>query len=247
MSSSSDSIRAETSGWGTAAGFSERGFAVVEGVAAEVELADLRAEADRLLAESGRGAGARGGLGRSRAFADLATWPPLRGLAEECLGSSCRPVMLTVFDKSEQANWKVPWHQDLTIAVRERVDAEGFGPWSVKDGVTHVQPPTELRSRMVALRLHLDATPVTNGALRVIPGSHRQGRLDDPRIQELVSRISPVTCPVGAGGAMLMSPLLLHASSASVEPRRRRVLHIEYAAVALPVGMAWADAPAADG
>ena len=49
-------------------------------------------------------------------------------LARALLGSSARPVKVTVFDKTPAANWKVPWHQDLTIAVRERRDAEGSAP-----------------------------------------------------------------------------------------------------------------------
>lgn len=217
------------------------GFALVEGVIAASELPALHNEADRLLAGPGRGAGVRNGLGRSRMFRDLATRPALLELASACLGAPCRPVKLTVFDKTARANWKVPWHQDLTIAVRERIDVAGFGPWSIKDGVYHVQPPAEVLSHLVALRLHLDPTPETNGALRVVPGSHRRGRLDDHTIEELIAAEAAVTCPVDAGGVMLMSPLLLHASSTACEPRRRRVLHFEYSAAELPGELIWAD------
>jgi len=47
----------------------------------------------------------------------------------------------------------------VTIAVRERREAEGFGPWSEKEGVPHVQPPAEILEKMVAIRVHLDDTP----------------------------------------------------------------------------------------
>ena len=40
------------------------------------------------------------------------------------------PVRAIYFDKSPEANWLVPWHQDLTLALRSRAEVPGFGPWS---------------------------------------------------------------------------------------------------------------------
>ena len=37
----------------------------------------------------------------------------------------------------------------------------------------------------------------------------------------------------------MIRPLLLHASSAAESPRRRRVVHLEYAADPLPGGLDW--------
>jgi hypothetical protein len=72
------------------------------------------------------------------------------------LGSVAAPVKATLFDKTPDANWLVPWHQDLTISVKERVDIDGFGPWTVKAGVLSVQPPVSILERMLAIRIHLD-------------------------------------------------------------------------------------------
>ena len=92
---------------------------------------------------------------------------------------------------------------------------------------------------MLTVRLHLDDADEFNGALRVLPGSHRLGRLSSERIQELRSRQSDFLCAVSAGDALLMRPLLLHASSRSTSARHRRVLHIEYAAFTLPDELNW--------
>jgi hypothetical protein len=39
----------------------------------------------------------------------------------------------------------------LTIAVRERREVNGFGPWTMKAGVLHVQPPAEVMSGILAI------------------------------------------------------------------------------------------------
>jgi hypothetical protein len=170
---------------------------------------------------------------------ELAESPQLRTLVEPVLGASCFPVRGILFDKVSGANWKVPWHQDLSIAVRERIEVEGFGPWSQKAAVPHVQPPTEVLERILTLRLHLDNCHSTNGPLRVLPASHRDGRLSAQQIAEWRERAAEVSCVLPRGGVLLMRPLLLHASSAAQVPGHRRVLHIEWAAEELPGGLQW--------
>jgi len=142
------------------------------------------------------------------------------------------------FNKTQSANWKVVWHQDLTISVRERRDFDGFGSWTMKDGVLHVQPPADVMSGMLAIRLHLDESGSDNGPLRVIADSHKQGRLSAEQVASL-KKEAAVTCCVPKGGALLMRPLLLHASSRCVIPKPRRVIHLEFAATELPQGLEW--------
>lgn len=160
-------------------------------------------------------------------------------VARQVLGAEARPVRGIFFDKVPSANWKVPWHQDLTIAVRERHDIAGFDPWSQKDGVPHVQPPVQVLAEMLTTRLHLDACPRDNGPLRVLPGSHQSGRLSAGKIVGWREQVEERVCPVERGGLLLMKPLLLHASSASESPSHRRVLHIEWAARELPTPLRW--------
>ena len=168
----------------------------------------------------------------------LANSDSLRSLVEPILSKSARVVRGIYFDKHPDANWKVAWHQDLTIAVRERVDVDGFSAWSVKAGITHVQPPLAVLENMLTLRLHLDDTGEWNGALRVLPGTHRVGRLDANQIQHWKQR-QTITCAVNRGGVVAMRPLLLHSSLPSLNPCHRRVLHFEYAAADLPSGLEW--------
>jgi len=163
----------------------------------------------------------------------------IRALVKTVLGPSTFVVRSIFFDKTPDANWKVAWHQDLTIAVRQKIEVAGFTAWSVKDGVAHVQPPVEVLEQMLALRLHLDDCGPANGPLQVIPGSHKSGRLNARQISEWRDRQPAEICSVSRGGALLMRPLLLHASSPATEPKHRRVLHLEFAAEPLPCGLQW--------
>lgn len=79
------------------------------------------------------------------------------------------------FDKPEHSSWFVAWHQDLTISVDKKIDLDGFGPWTSKQDQFAVQPPLAFLENIFTVRIHLDDTDEHNGALRVIPGSHRKG------------------------------------------------------------------------
>jgi hypothetical protein len=171
----------------------------------------------------------------------LADGDQMRQLVESVLGAEARPVRGILFDKTPETNWKVAWHQDLSIAVKRRIDVAGFGPWSMKAGVQHVQPPVGVLERMLTVRLHLDDCDESNGPLRVLPGSHAAGVLTDESIAHWRTTGTPESCVCPAGGAVLMRPLLLNASSQAHLPRHRRVIHIEYAAGALPGGLEWSE------
>jgi ectoine hydroxylase-related dioxygenase (phytanoyl-CoA dioxygenase family) len=186
----------------------------------------------------GRLGAGRGGVRDLLNLAAVADVPAVRALAEEALGPGAFVVRCTLFDKTPDANWKVPWHQDLTIAVKRREEVPGFGPWSVKAGVVHVQPTADVLEAMVSVRLHLDPCPGENGALRVVPRTHREGKLTEARLAER-RREPAVVCALDGGGALRLRPLLLHASSASTSPAHRRVLHLDFAAQALPGGLQW--------
>lgn len=158
------------------------------------------------------------------------------------MGESFHAVRGLFFDKTPGANWPVLWHQDLSLALQERCDLPGWSNWSIKRGTHHAQPPPGILARMVTLRLHLDDCPAENGALRVLPGSHRLGVLSRDAIQALNMDCTE-TVLAEAGDALFMRPLILHASRAAQIPTHRRVLHLEFAPHdLLPASLAWAEA-----
>jgi ectoine hydroxylase-related dioxygenase (phytanoyl-CoA dioxygenase family) len=178
-------------------------------------------------------------LGEIPALGPLLATPALRGLLGELFPAGCHLTKAIYFDKPAGSNWLVAWHQDLMINVARRTDAPGYGPWTAKAGWVAVQPPAAVLENTVTIRVHLDDCDATNGALKVVPGSHRQGVVP---AETIASQTGMATvCAVPAGGAMLMKPLLLHASSRSTSARPRRVIHLEFSAEELPAGLAWRE------
>lgn len=163
----------------------------------------------------------------------------LKTLIKEVFGGIYFVVKSIYFDKPGKSNWFVAWHQDLTISVKEKTDVEGYGPWTVKQDQYAVQPPLSILEQNFTIRIHLDDTNDQNGALKVVPGSHKKGiyRPETINWQEETA----VSCPVPQGGIMIMKPLLLHASGRTLNEKNRRVLHIEFSQTSLPEPLQWAE------
>lgn len=170
----------------------------------------------------------------------LLTTEPWAGFLAPFFPGPPQLVRTLYFNKTPGANWGVAWHQDKTIAVQQRREIDGFGPWSMKQGVIHVQPPSEILAQILTLRLHLDDTDAENGALQVMPGSHRHGVLSRVELEQFKQERSSETCCLKAGDVLLMRPLLLHASRKSQTERDRRVIHLELTYQELPSGLQWA-------
>ena len=223
------------------------GYAVVPDVLAPetieqlIEALEISASKDGSLRKGAAVYGARNLLRDVPAVRALAVSVAVRSMIQTILGTEAFAVRGLFFDKTPAANWMVDWHQDRAIAVCEQRDVPGFTRWTVKAGVPHVQPPVTVLEQMLTVRLHLDDTDNSNGALRVIPGSHRVGIIHENEINTWTRRDPPATCLVARGGAMVMRPLLLHASSKATRPAHRRVLHLEFASQSLPGGLEWAS------
>lgn len=195
--------------------------------------------------------GIRNVLSRFPLARQVATSDAVRSLLRAVTGEDTEfdPVRGILFDKTAEeggTNWKVPYHQDLSIAVRERpaVSPPGYETWSIKDGVPHVQPPRSVLERLVTVRMHLDSCDVQTGALRVLSRTHRLGRFSPAEIARCRAEIAETVCAVPAGGAFVFHPLLLHASSPVTRAGvRRRVLHLEFAPIdlVLPDGIQWSE------
>jgi hypothetical protein len=215
--------------------FEKDGYFVIPGVIDAVLTRRLSAFVGRL---------ANGGAGSRRLLNEA--WcthlaGALRGDARirSLLPRNAVAVQCTLFDKSPTKNWLVALHQDLSIPVRDRVDAPECSRWSEKEGQLYVQPPVSVLERLVAVRVHIDDCPAKSGALRVVPHSHSEGRVDPSQAEALRQHHGETVVPVAQGGVLVMRPLLLHASSKAASLASRRVLHFVFGPPELPMGLEW--------
>jgi hypothetical protein len=215
--------------------FDRQGFTIVESM---LSLAEIEATIAHLDSISLDRAGTRNLLGFAwcvelvdvlRSHPTIAKLLPPDPVAVQC----------TLFEKTVAKNWLVPLHQDLSIPVRERCEDIHLSGWSHKEGILYVQPPVEVLEKLVAIRIHIDDCNRDNGALRVVPGSHDRGRISSSDIATLKTDNGEELCTVKQGGALVMRPLLLHASSKATNPNRRRVLHFLFSSASLPLGLQW--------
>jgi hypothetical protein len=224
------------------------GYALLPGVFAPGEVVAIRRALGEALAAGEEGPAIRGSEGAVYAARNiLALWPeaagvgrrrPLADVLRAVLGGGHGLVRALYFDKPPGRSWALPWHKDLTIAVRDnRLPSALFGKPTTKAGVPHVEAPWSVLEGMLTARVHLDEITEQNGPLKVLPGSHRAGK-------ELALGGEPRTILSAAGDVLLMRPLLAHSSgnAHATTARHRRVLHLEFAASpALPDGYAWHD------
>lgn len=222
--------------------FEKQGFVILTRVLDDRDFLRLRNELSSLtVADSGgsRPYGVRNLLNRSKHIRKFSQSRKVMNIVNKFLRPGARVVRGIYFDKTSEANWKVPWHQDLTIAVNDRLKVAGFSPWTRKAGVWHVQPDIRVMRNILTLRFHLDNADEANGALKVVPRTHLNGRLAADQIKALRTANERSVCRVKQGDCLVMSPLLLHSSSAGTKPGRRRIIHLEYSDIQLPGGLTW--------
>lgn len=143
------------------------------------------------------------------------------------------------FDKPSTSNWFVPYHQDLTISVENKIEVSGYINWTKKNNQLAVQPPLQILENIFTIRIHLDNTTENNGAVKVISESHKNGII--LRKEHSLNKDNEITCNVEKGGVMLMKPLTLHSSTRTTNNKKRRVLHIEFSNLTLPQGLQWSE------
>ncbi len=163
----------------------------------------------------------------------------LKSIIASLFGEDYFVVKSIYFDKPQDSNWFVSYHQDLTIAVTTKSEIEGYSSWTVKQGQFAVQPPTGILENIYTIRIHLDDTTEENGALKVVPESHNKGIYRPENIDWNTE--TEAVCDVDKGGIMIMKPLLLHSSSRTTNNKRRRVIHIELSNKELPQEIHWAE------
>jgi len=151
-----------------------------------------------------------------------------------------KPVRVVAFNKTQQTNWGVPWHQDRIIAVSEKQDVQGFANWTKKSDIWHCEPPLTVLEKMLFVRIHLDDTDDKNGAMQIAVGSHARGFVASKDADEVAHHYPIETCTAKRGDILVLHMLTLHGSKPSIAASDRRVFRVDFASVPLPPPLEWA-------
>jgi len=150
-----------------------------------------------------------------------------------------KPVRFISFNKTNDINWALPWHQDRVIAVADKIENAKYTNWSRKSGIWHCEPPIDVLKDMSFARIHLDDADETNGCLELALGSHKYGEVVSDHIRAIVEVCPKEVCRAKRGDILLVKALTLHRSGASNSTKSRRVLRIDYASKELPRPLSW--------
>ena len=163
--------------------------------------------------------------------------PNLVELLADMLGPECGLVRALFFDKSSERSWSLPFHKDLTIAVKDNsLPSTQLTKPTRKAGVPHVEASEEVLLGMLTLRIHLDVVTEDNGPLQIFPGSHLTGKVSSS------TQESPVKILCAPGDVLAMRPMVSHGSAHVKEGvnMHRRILHLEFShAAELPDEFEW--------
>ncbi|MBA2481309.1 MAG: phytanoyl-CoA dioxygenase family protein [Planctomycetes bacterium] len=210
--------------------FDERGIVDRIRVFDATEIADIRSRIDRLLQvfkQAGKDSYSIDGYQTSCAtIYDIVREPRLLDFVEDLLGPDFVCWGTHCFCKMPGDGKTVSWHQDAP-----------FWPLS----------PT----RTVTVWLAIDDVDAENGAMQVIPGSHRHGAIPISASKPEENNVLWLTTEgyesygsaehvqLTAGEVSIHSDLLLHGSERNHSPRRRCGMAIRYATVDVRTTSDW--------
>jgi len=225
--------------------FDKNGFAVLNQIYSDLEVAAIcscieKASAEKELAESSKNLFAiRQVINKIPELKSLVFTKKLQELLTSLFEEPHFLTKAIYFDKPSESNWFVAYHQDLSISVDRKEEVLNYKNWTFKKGQFGVQPPLTILENIVTIRVHLDKTEKENGALKVIPTSHKKGIYRPETIDWNTE--TEYICEVEKGGVMLMKPLTLHASDRTINNKQRRVLHLEFSSKQLVEPLQWLE------
>ncbi len=92
---------------------------------------------------------------------------------------------------------------------------------------------------MLFVRVHIDQSTQSNGAMEIARGSHRNGLIPTNQAAATAKRFPGEITAAAPGDVLILPMLTLHRSGASSSDAPRRVLRIDFANRNLPHPLKW--------
>ena len=195
----------------------EQGFLVLDEFMDSRLLAELRLNVERLFEEEGENAGAEfkqephcrrlaNLVDKGEVFRKIIVLPRLLEAVRHVLGPEFKLSSLNARSADPNSSWRQPLHADMGALADKR------GYW-VCNSVWMLD----------------DFTP-DNGAIRMVPGSHRWGRLPQDALEDpLAPHPQEILMTGKAGTLAIMNAHLWHAAVANTTDKPRTAVHVFFA------------------
>lgn len=194
----------------------DRGYLVLEGFMSGELLADLRQRVDRLFEEEGDRAGSEfkqepqtrrlaNLVDKGEVFRRIIARPEILHYVAHVLGPEFKLSSLNGRSANPHSDWVQPLHADAGAVADERGYWVCNTVWLLDDFTPH------------------------NGALRLVPGSHRLGRLPQSALADPSAPHPDEVLVTGpAGSVVIQNAHLWHGGTANRTAAHRRALHAFY-------------------
>lgn len=148
-------------------------------------------------------------------------------------GFNPKPLRAVGFNKSNETNWSLPWHQDRVIAVAEKTSHTELKNWTRKSGVWHCEPTSAVLAQMAFAYITFDDIHDAMGGLELAEGTHKFGSIPEAEIESHIQTAVKIRPDMKIGQTLLVSALTLHRSAPMMAQGNRRSLRIDFACDAL--------------
>lgn len=195
----------------------EDGFVVLENYMGYELLAALRRRVEELFAEEGTSAGSEfkqepgarrlaNLVDKGTIFHDVITMPRLLACVRQVLGPEFKLSSMNARSANPHSDWTQPLHADMGAIADEKGYWVCNAVWLLDDFTTE------------------------NGAIRMVPGSHRRGQLPQQALTDPSARHPQEILLTGkAGTVVVMNAHLWHGGTANRTAAPRTALHTFFA------------------
>ena len=249
-----------------------QGIVTIEGVFSSKEMKMFRALLDQTIAEANRVQEYKGRptdklLGKSKGTVWL-LWelyavcdgglrfsrhPAIVSVLESVFDEPVKHASIgTMFDKISGGDAEISWHQDTFFIVdpakETNINLEDY--WT-QFGHVHIRPTDidwkeDYFQKTIIVRINVDPQTIENGAMKVLPGSYREGPLElkSGGLADYVAshENEAIDCTAGEGSVTFYYPTMIHSSEVSKAspgvPRRAAAHRVRAASLEIP-GWEW--------
>ncbi len=194
------------------AALNEQGYVILEGFMSESFLESLRIRVEQLFEEEGKNAGSEfkqepqtrrlaNLVDKGEVFRKAISNPVMLEYVRHVLGPDFKLSSLNARSANPHSNWTQPLHVDGGLLPDDKGPLVCNTVWILDEFTEH------------------------NGALRLVPGTHRTGRRPQEALEDPAAAHQEILVTAPAGTLVVMNAHLWHGGTANATAAPRRAMH----------------------